>query len=312
MFQRQSSKKVLFALAVVIIIGLNLYTLSVAYPTLTSAQELTHNVGEKGWARDFFVYYAAAWLMIHNPSQIYSTTHWTDGNLSVSLSLTPYKYLPSFLLFILPLLSLSYSQAFWIFDAFQFALLPFIALLLYKLLEKKSPASALIILTSVLLLPWPTPGRGLSVSYFMSWAEGQTKILLTFLLLLSFYMGYSGKPRLSGAIYALSAFDVRFALLGLPLFLFYNRTKLKDAVVPAVAALVAFNLVIFYPGVAPAFLNMVLSSGCSTPFYTPSVIPLIMILSLLLVNATEIVDEIEKRFPRVQRFDLRIRLKKNA
>ena len=82
-------------------------------------------------------------------------------------------------------------------------------------------------LAAVLLLPYPMPGRGLSVSYYMSWAEGQAKILLSFLLLLSFYLGYRGKPVFSGVIFALGAFDPRFALLALPLFLFYNKSKLK-------------------------------------------------------------------------------------
>ncbi|MGD0644027.1 MAG: hypothetical protein ABSA75_03885 [Candidatus Bathyarchaeia archaeon] len=170
------SKKLLFTLATAILIGLNFYTLSVAYPTMTHPL----NLGGADLPRDFSVYYIAAWRMFHNPSQIFTTGPVADGEPAIYPSLTPYKYLPSFLVLISPLVNLSYYQAFWVFDIFQFVLLPFIALLLYKLLENKNPIAAFLILVVVLLLPYPMPGRGLSVSYFMSWAEGQAKILLSF------------------------------------------------------------------------------------------------------------------------------------
>jgi hypothetical protein len=289
MFHQLKSKKLLFTLAVVILIGLNFYTLSVAYPTMTHAL----NLGGADLPRDFSVYYLAAWRMFHNPSQIFTTGLLADGGPAIYPPPTPYKYLPSFLLLISPLLSLNYYQAFWVFDAVQFALLPLMALLLYMLLEKKNPIAALIILVAVLLLPYPMPGRGLSVSYFMSWAEGQAKILLTFLLLSSFYLGYSGRARLSGVFFALGAFDPRFLILGLPLFLFYNKNKLRNALVPMIIALVGLNIVVLYPGTAQGFVSMVLGSGTTTPFYTPAWIPTIMIASMLAINATQIVDELK-------------------
>lgn len=283
-------KKALFTLATVILIVLNFYTLSVAYPTMT--QPL--NLGGADLPRDFSVYYIAAWRMFHNPSQIFTTGPIADGEPTIYPSLTPYKYLPSFLVLISPLVNLGYYQAFWVFDAFQFALLPFIALLLYKLLENKNPIAAFLILVAVLLLPYPMPGRGLSVSYFMSWAEGQAKIFLSFLLLASFYLGYKGKPALSGVVFALGAFDPRFAVLALPLFLFYNKNKLRSAIVPMVIVLVVANLVIFYPGTAQGFLNMILSSGDTTPLYTPAWIPTVMIVCLIAINARQMADELKK------------------
>jgi hypothetical protein len=290
MLHRPNSKKLLFIFATVILICLNAYTLSVAYPTMTHAL----NLGAEDLPRDFSVYYLAAWRMLHNPSQIFTTGHLAGGEPLIYPSPTPYKYFPSFLLLVSPLVNLSYYQAFWAFDAVQFALLPFMALLLYKLLEKKNPVVAMTILTAVLLVPYPLPGRGLSVSYFMSWAEGQAKILLTFLLLLSFYFGYSGKARLSGVTFSLGAFDPRFAVLALPLFLFYNKNKLRNALIAMIIALVGFNIMIFYPGVAQGFVSMVLGSGTTTPFYTPSWIPVIMIVSLIAVNGTQIVDALKK------------------
>ncbi|HUK84279.1 MAG TPA: hypothetical protein VLU95_00305 [Candidatus Acidoferrum sp.] len=187
------------------------------------------NLGGVDLPQDFSVYYIAAWRMFHNPSQIFTTGPLTDGEPTISPSLTPYKYLPSFLVLISPLINLSYYQAFWVFDAFQFARLPLMALLLYKLLENKNPIFTFLILILVLLLPYPMAGRGLSVSYFMSWVEGQAKILISFLLLASFYLGYRGKAALSGIVFALGAYDPRFAQLALPLFLFYNKERLKPS-----------------------------------------------------------------------------------
>ena len=283
------SKKLLFALATIIFLILNFYTLSVAYPTMNHPL----NLGGADLPRDFSVYYISAWRMFHNPSQIFTTGPLSDGEPAIYPSLTPYKYLPSFLLLISPLVNLSYYQAFWVFDAFQFALLPLIALLLYKLMEKKNPILAFLIILAVLLLPYPMPGRGLSVSYFMSWAEGQAKIFLSFLLLASFYLGYKGKPALSGIAFALGAFDPRFAILAFPLFLFYNKNKLRNALGTMIITLVASNLMVLYPGTAQGFLNMILSSGDTTPFYTPSWIPLVMIVCLLAVNARQLVDAIK-------------------
>jgi len=290
MFQPFKSKKVFFFLVVVIIIVLNLYTFSVAYPTMN--QPL--NLGGPDLPRDFSVYYIAAWRMFHNPSQIFTTGHIADGEPAIYPSLTPYKYLPSFLVLISPLLSLSYYQAFWVFDALQFILLPIMAFLLYKLMENKHPILALLLLVAVLLLPYPMAGRGLSVSYFMSWAEGQAKILLSFLLLLSFYLGYKGKARLSGVAFALGAFDPRFAVLALPLFLYYNKGKLKGAVAMMVIVLIAFNAVVFYPGTTAGFVGMVFGSGTTTPLYTPAWIPTIMILCLLAVNVRQMINELTK------------------
>ncbi len=290
MFQAFKSKKVLFSIAVIIIVVLNLYTFSVAYPTMN--QPL--NLGGADLPRDFSVYYIASWRMFHNPSQIFNTQHLTDGEPAIYPPITPYKYLPSFLVLISPLLTFNYYQAFWIFNILQFILLPIMAFLLYSLLEKEHPLIALVVLMAVLLLPYPMPGRGLSVSYFMSWAEGQAKIFLSFLLLLSFYLGYKGKSGLSGVAFALGAFDPRFAVLALPLFGFYNKGKLKAAFVPMAVVLVAFNAVVFYPGTAAGFVGMVFDSGTTTPFFMPTWIPAIMLACLFAINARKLVEELKE------------------
>jgi hypothetical protein len=333
MLRDPKSKKILFAIVVLFVIIANLYTLSVAYPTMqgplilgdanlhvfavaiptannplninnanltsfatavNSPTKSTANTTKADLPRDFSVYYIAAWRMLHNPSQIFTTGTLKDGEPPIYPYLTPYKYLPSFLLLISPLTFLSYYQAFWVFDTIQFALLPLIALLLYKLLENKNPLLAFLILVAVLMLPYPMIGRGLSVSYFMQWAEGQAKVLLTFLLLFSFYLGYRGKPALSGIAFALGAFDVRFTILALPLFLFYNHNNMRKSIPPLLIVLGASNIMILYSGVAQGFFNMLLSYGGSTPFYTPAYIPLIMIGCLSALNAKGMIDQLKE------------------
>lgn len=289
MFNALKSKKAIFAIAIVIIIALNAYTFSLAYPTMDKPL----NFGNGDLPRDFSVYYLSAWRMLHNPSQIYNTQPLNDGEPTIYPPITPYKYFPSFLVLITPLLTLNYYQAFWVYNAVQFALLPIMAFLLYKLLENKNPVAALFIFVAVLLLPYPQQGTGLSTSYFMSWAEGQAKIPVAFLLLLSYYYGYKGKAWLSGVAFAAGAFDPRFAVLGLPLFLFYNKGKLKSAMAVMVVVFVALNGVVFYPGAAQGFVSMVFGTGTTTPLYTPAWIPVIMIACLLAVNAKQILDEIK-------------------
>ena len=297
MCQPLKLKNVSFSIAVIIIIALNLYTLSVAYPTM----DHTLNLGGADLPRDFSVYYVAAWRMFHDPSQIFNTHILNNGEPSIYPPITPFKYTPSFLVLISPLLSLSYYQAFWVFDAIQFIMLPLMAFLLYKLLENKHPAVALVVLVAVMVLPYPMAGRGLSVSYFMSWAEGQAKILLSFLLLLSFYFGYKGKAVLSGIAFGLGAFDPRFALLALPLFLFYCRSELKPAIVAVIATFAVSNAIALYPGVATGFIGMLLTAGGTTPFYTPSWIPLVLIVCLVAVNAKSIVSGVKRRVSYAQR-----------
>lgn len=282
------SKKLLFAVVIAVIVALNAYTLSLAAPTMTKPL----NLGAGTVPRDFSVYYIAAWRFLHRPSEIFTVATLRGGEPAVYPPLTPYKYLPSFLILVAPLTSLGYYPAFWVFDAVQFALLPLTGLLLYKLLDKRNPIIAFLVIAAVLLLPVPMAGRGLSVSYFMQWAEGQAKVLVTFMLALSFYLAYTRRPELSGVVYALGAFDPRFAVFGLPLFLYYNRGRLKEACIPMVAFLVALNLVALYPGTTQGFFDMVFKSGDTTPFYTPSWIPSALIICLLLVNAKGLIKQL--------------------
>jgi hypothetical protein len=158
--ETRRNKKLLFVLGVTILIALNFFTLLIAYPMMTH----TLMLGGSEVPRDFSVYYIGAWRLIHNPSEIYHTGYLNDGEPIIIPAPTPYKYLPSFLLMVSPLVALSYQQAFLVFDGFQFSLLPLMALLLYKLLNKKRFAIMLAVAVIVLLLPYILPNRGFSVS----------------------------------------------------------------------------------------------------------------------------------------------------
>ena len=109
-------------------------------------------------------------------------------------------------------------------------------------------------------------------------------------MLTSFFLGYKGKPILSGAIFSLGAFDPRFAILGLPLFLFYNKDALKNAVATTIATLGASNILLLYPGTAQGFLNMIQTSGITTPIYKFAWIPLIMLITLTAINAKQMLE----------------------
>jgi hypothetical protein len=284
--QRQT--KIILLITVVILISLNLYTFMAAYPeTYTPSPGI--NTQGTILAKDFSAYYVSAWRLWNNPSQVF---HF--GALGGAEPLTPpqpeaYKYLPSFLVILSPLLSLDYQQALLAFDIIQFLFLPIMAYILYKLLESKHLGVIFAVMVIALLLPFPSPNRGLSLSYYWQWGEGQAKVFLAFLLLLSFYLGSKGKPVLSGVVLALGFFDVRFGLLALPLFVMYNRKNLKTAIPSAIAALALSNIMLLYPGTGSGFISMVFASGITTPLYYYSLIPFLTLMALIVVNFKELV-----------------------
>jgi hypothetical protein len=294
MTSKRPSTKTILIIAVAVLIALNFYTFIAAYPeTYTPSPGI--NTSGSILAKDFSAYYVGAWRLWNNPSQIY---HF--GALGGAEPVTPprpeaYKYMPSFLLIVSPLLSLDYQQALLAFDVIQFMLLPAIAYMLYKLLDNKHPAIALAVMVIALLLPFPTANWGLSPSYYWQWGEGQAKVFLTFLLLLSFYLGRKNRPILSGIALAFSFFDVRFGLLAIPLFIMYNRKNLKAAVASAITMLALSNAMFLYPGTGSGFINMVFSSGVTTPLYYYSLIPFLTLISLIIVDFKELVAALNYR-----------------
>jgi len=278
----------LLVLGVAVLILMNLYTFIVAYPE-TYAVDPGINMSGGVLAKDFSAYYVGAWRLWNDPANIYTFSSLSHGEPAVSPQPEAYKYLPSFLLVVSPLLSLNYQQALLAFDIFQFALLPLMAFLLYSLLEKKGFALTFIVFVIALLLPYPSPHGGFSLSYYWQWGEGQAKVLETFLLLLSVYFGSRGRPWLSGIALAFGFFDPRFGLLAVPLFVMYNWKNLKAALPSLAGTLILSNLVLLYPGTGSHFMSMVSGSVVSTPLYYYSLIPFLTFVCLTLINLKEMI-----------------------
>jgi hypothetical protein len=294
MINRPCVTKSLFIVGVAVLIALNLYTFIVAYP---ETYTLTPGINASGsiLAKDFSAYYMSAWRLWNNPSHIYTFGALGGGEPAIQPYPEAYKYLPSFLLIVSPLLTLDYQQALLAFNIFQLALLPLMAFILYSLLNKKGLFLTFAILVIALLLPFPTKNWGVSVSYYWQWGEGQAKVLSTFLLLLSFYFGTRGRPYLSGITFAFGFFDPRFGLLALPLFIMYNRKNLKSSILSAVVTMLLSNSMLLYPGMGSGFVGMVLGSAVATPLYYYSLIPLFTLIALILANLKELVAAFDYR-----------------
>ena len=294
MAHRSHLTKIVIIAAIAVIILLNLYTFIVAYP---ETYTITPGINTSGTplAKDFSAYYMGAWRLWNNPAHIYNFGALNDGEPTILPYPEEYKYLPSFLPIVSPLLALNYQQALLTFDVIQFMLLPLMAYILYKLLEHKHIAVTLAVMVVALLLPFPSPNQGLSLSYYWQWGEGQAKVFITFLLLLSFYFGGRGKPYLSGIALAFGFFDPRFGLLALPLFTMYNRKNLKGATISLIGSLVLSNSMLLYPGMASNFLSMVFASAVTTPLYYYAFIPFFTLLALIIVNFKELVATFDRK-----------------
>ena len=286
--QKLTRIKKIFIIAAVLLIALNLYVFATAYPE-THTPSPGINTSGSILAKDFSAYYVSAWRLWHNPSQIYHFGALGGAEPVTQPYPQAYKYLPSFLLITSPFLSLNYQQALTAFDVVQFLFLPLMAYMLYKLLGNRHFAVGLLVMVVALLLPLPIGQWGLFPSYFWQWGEGQAKVFVTFLLLLSFYLGSKSKPVLSGVALALGFFDVRFGLLAIPLFVMYNRKDLKVAAASAIGALVVSNIMLLYPGMSWGFVSMVFGSGITTPIYYYALIPFLTLIALMVANFKELV-----------------------
>ncbi|MGA2666258.1 MAG: hypothetical protein ABSF83_15075 [Nitrososphaerales archaeon] len=269
------------------LILLNLVTFVDAYPETKVAD--SGCCSDRTLAKDFSAFYVGAWRLFNDPSNVYTPGAVSDGGPAiVGPQPESYKYLPSFLFMVAPLLSVGYQQALTAFDVFQFLLLPLVALLVYRLVGEKGLAATVVVAVIALLQPSPLPHWSLSASYYWQWAEGQSKVLETFLVLLGLYLGKAGRPAASGGVLALSAFDPRFTLLALPLFATYNRARLRPAFLSLAAVSLATNAALLYPGVGSGFVTMLLSTGLTTPLYYYALIPLLTIVALTVVDAREV------------------------
>jgi hypothetical protein len=278
-----------YALVASLFIGLNLLTFAAAYPETFRIDAGCCTAGSL-LAKDFSAYYTAAWRLIHDPAAVYTRGLVADGGPVILPQPEAFKYLPSFLLMIAPLLSLPYQSALTAFDIVQLALLPIMAFLVYELVKEKGAPATVVVAAIVLLLPLPlsSPQWSITVSYYWQWAEGQSKVLATFLFLLALYLAKRGSPVLSGITFALASFDPRFAVLALPLFVALNH-RLRPALLAAGGAFVLLNAMLVYPPMAEGLASMAQASSLTPPYYY-SLIPILGMASLLVVDYREIAD----------------------
>lgn len=270
--QRVEEKRNLAIISVAsALIALNVLFFVMAYPSIFVPKAANY-------ASDFSAYYIAAWRLFHAPAEIYVGTS-VPGEYVILPHSAAFKYLPSFLFLAAPLILTNYQSSFVLFDIFQLALLPLMAFLIYKLLEGRSALLISVVFFFVLLQPFVP-------SYFWQWSQGQDKVLQTFLIVLSFYLGKKGQPYLSGIVFGLSFFDPRFALIAIPLFALYNRGRIALASMATAVTFVLSNCLILFlfPGVFQSFESMVFNYGLSTPVYVYSFIPIITVAVLTIVN----------------------------
>jgi len=278
--------RLLLLVGFAVLISLNFYTFSLAYPQISTID--AGCCSNRPLAKDFSAFYIGAWRLFHDPSQVYFHGYLNDGEFHIYPQPEGYKYLPSFLLIISPLLVFSYSQALAVFDAIQLLMLPAIAFLVYKIVSEKGLVLTFLVGVIAVLLPAPTPGWGFSIAYFWQWKEGQSKVLETLLILLSFYFAKREKPVLSGVFLGLSFFDPRFSLISLPLFLTFNRGRVYAVLVSLVMTGIISNIPLIYPAMGSGFVSMLFSAGLVSGFYPYAFIPFLTVVAISIVYHEEI------------------------
>jgi len=270
---------IIFVVSISLFLNFLTFLSSLSYPTTLGA-------------RDFSAYYFGAWKLLHNPEKVY-----TEG---YPFS-TTYKYLPSFLLMMLPFMLLNYQTAFFIFDIFQFLLLPIMALMLHRMFSNKHVLVIALILIIVLIQPlppfyidridstwvqfsfWVDYQNTFSRSYYSQWGNANAKVFITFLLVLSLYLAYRKKSYLSGAVFALAFFDPRFAVISIPLAILYNQGRVQKFLVAFAITFVSTNSIVLYSTIGAQFMHA-LSENSQTPMFSYGWIPLYTIIALTAVN----------------------------
>jgi hypothetical protein len=203
--------KAYFLILAAILILLNFVTLLGALPASSGSYvSCTKSLGCIRYSRDFSGYYQAALHLISDPSAVYEKANNLTGNYHVSPSPQNYRYSPYFLLLIIPFLALDYHTALVTLDAIQFALLPLMAFLLFEIMSDLSStkpvprnrtrtdqeikhswivtrlplAFSTFVFVCALLQPFPYSKATYefwSWSYYWLYAEGQPRVLQTFL-----------------------------------------------------------------------------------------------------------------------------------
>lgn len=272
------------ALVVGLLLVLSLLAFVAALPETIRADSGCCASGSATLAKDFSAYYVAAWRLFHDPASVYTKGSVLDGGPQILPQPQGYKYLPSFLVMAAPLLLLPYQSALLAFDVFQLLLLPIIAIILYRMMNGRGVVAISVVEAAVLVAPSPFPGWGLSAAYYWQWGEGQAKVLITFLLVLSLYLAKYGHPRLAGVSCALASFDPRFLILAVPLLAAYSKGKWTQLAVVFTGAVAMLNVPLLSPGVADGMVRMLESGGAETLPFPYSWIPIVAVVSLTVAD----------------------------
>jgi hypothetical protein len=297
------NKKAIIILVIAVALTLNMITFVFAYPEMFKPSSPT-------LARDFSAYYIAGWRLFHNPTKVYAGGS-QQGDYQILPKPQTFKYAPSFLILISPFLSLSYQNAFIAFNFVQLALMPVLGFFVYKLVKDKNLILAVLACVVVLLDPLPSLPinqaqiqllhyrftsinlQTFSWGYYWGWVCGNAHILQPILLIGAMYFGVSKKPWLSALMFAFGSFDPRFALMALPLIVWYNRKTISAFTVGTIIFLSTTNLPFFlYYGIGFAFLNANLRGSIISQMYAYDWIPFYSIIVLTLV---EMVNTLSKK-----------------
>ena len=92
-----------------VLLALSLVTFAQAYPETLRLD--SGCCSDHVLAKDFSAYYVGAWRLFHDTPNIYAPGSVADGGPVILPKPEAFKYLPSFLLYVSPLLLLSYQAA---------------------------------------------------------------------------------------------------------------------------------------------------------------------------------------------------------
>jgi hypothetical protein len=257
-------------------LALNAYTFSVAYPETFKPMSTIY-------ARDFSAYYIGEWRLFHNPTTIYIGGN-QPGDYYIPPNVQTFKYTPSFLVFFVPFMSLSYQNALNVFDILQFISVFALAFFVYKIVKDKNLVGAAIVAFVILVAFQP--------GYYWGYAQSNAHIIQTSLIVGALYFGFSRKPWVSALLFAIGAFDPRGALLALPLLLWYNRQTLLKFGVGIVAFLAALNLpFFFYYDIGLNFLRTEVNGDIISQIYSYDLVPIIAVAALTILEIATIVEK---------------------
>lgn len=267
-----------------------------------------------GKARDFSAYYIAAWRFVNDPSTVYRGAALV-GQYVILPHPATFKYPPFFILLILPFLLTSYQSGIVVFNVIQFAMLPGIAFLIYRIMSwrNRSVLSMAPVLVLTLLAPFSAPQvfflqyrvkfieaffatgslaqlqDGFSNAYYWQWTEGNVRVLEMLFFFLGIFLA-TRKSAWSGVAFGFSTLDPRMALLALPITLAFNKasnniSKFADGLALSLAVNVPIAL---YSNIGSQFLNEALQSS-PFMFYAYEWIPFYSIIAFTLLNLDLIV-----------------------